>query len=292
MRFFSTLAAVSVASLVATAAPLEERSSTSQAKLYARAEVTNIDASIEAHVEFWGHLDGTGTFIKVEVLKGLYEDGPGPYPYHIHTNPVGKDLNCNDALGHLDPLNVTESLICDPAFPQYCQEGDISGKTGKLNGTTTGAIPAFGFSSNYARFFPEDFSILGRSIVIHSSNLTRLACGNIISTLDGTANSKLQPTWKPSTFVKNYPTAPPFNPAQVVTPFIGTVFPSNETLHSLPFPLPNPAIPIDVSLNVELEVETQTVWVDGEEVTEQMFVEVASSTAPPFKGYKDASWVW
>ncbi|KAG8896519.1 hypothetical protein FRC01_011739, partial [Tulasnella sp. 417] len=243
-------------------------------RLYARSLVSG--NGIKARFEFWGRTDGTPTFTKIEVLSGLFKDSPhyqGPYGYHIHTNPVGKERDCAKALAHLDPLHVTESLICDPAFPQYCQEGDLSGKHGKFNGTDSGAIDTFGYHDDYLRFFPEDLSILGRSIVIHAANKTRLACGDIISTLDGTASHGFKPTYKPSKFVKHYPKVAPTNPPQVVTPFVGEKFPSDETLHNLPFPLANPAIPLHKALNVKLVTKTQTVWVNGTKTKAKLPIE-------------------
>jgi hypothetical protein len=98
-----------------------------------------------------------------------------------------------------------------------------SGKHGKFNGTSDGEISTFGYSDAYVRFFPESHSLLGRSIVIHSSNKTRLACGNITSFLDGTADYSFEPTHKPSKYVKHYPTAAPVQPTPPVIPFNGTV---------------------------------------------------------------------
>ncbi|KAG9046164.1 hypothetical protein FS837_004959 [Tulasnella sp. UAMH 9824] len=291
MHAFSAFAALATlaAATFTNAAP----ASSGRERLYARSLVTGHD--IEARFEFWGRTDGTGTFVKVEVLKGLTVnkgDFHGPYGYHIHTNPVGKERDCAKALAHLDPLEVTESLICDPAFPEYCQEGDLSGKHGKFNGTTTGAIETFGYTDDYLRFFPEDLSILGRSIVIHASNKTRLACGDIISTLDGTATGSFKPTYKPSKFVKHYPTVAPTNPPQVVTPFVGTEFPSDDTLHNLPFPLANPAIPLSEALNVKLVRQTQTVWVNGSQTQVELPIEKKSSAKPPFHGFQDKTWTW
>ena len=84
--------------------------------------------------------------------------------------------------------------------PQYAQNGDLSGKHGALNGTSTGKIAAFAYSDDLVRFFPEPFSILGRSIIIHGFNKTRLAGGLIISPYDGTADMNWNPTGKPSTY--------------------------------------------------------------------------------------------
>lgn len=110
--------------------------------------------------------------------------------------------------------------------------------------------------------------------MIHDFNKTRIACGDIISTLDGTANSQLKPTHKPSKFVKNYPTQPPFNPATVITPFVGTTLPGDDVLHNVPFPLPFPAIPIKNATNVKLTQETVQTFVNGAQVTVTQFQEV------------------
>ncbi|KAG8953499.1 hypothetical protein FRC04_002341 [Tulasnella sp. 424] len=283
---FAALSALAAATFTNAAPSGRER-------LYARSLAKG--NGIEARFEFWGRTDGTGTYVKIEVMGGLFDNSPyfqGPFGYHVHTNPVGEERNCTKALGHLDPLLVSESLICDPAFPQYCQEGDLAGKHGKFNGTSSGALKTIGYTDDYLRFFPEDFSILGRSIVIHAANKTRLACGDIISTIDGTASGSFKPTHKPSKFVKHYPTAPPFNPPQVVTPFVGENFPDDNTLHNLPFPLPNPAIPLHEALNVKLIVQNQKVWVNGSETHARLPVEKKSSAKAPFHGFNDKSWSW
>ncbi|KAG8959229.1 hypothetical protein FRC00_001808, partial [Tulasnella sp. 408] len=206
---FTTL---SLAALAASAPTKRENQ-----QYYGRALA--IGNGIEVHLEFWGAPGGSGP-TKVTVKgAGLYDNELEPYLYHIHTNPVGKERNCTVALGHLDPLHLTDSLVCDPAFPEYCQEGDLSGKHGKLNGTSSGEIDSFSYEDDYIRWYPQDLSILGRSVVIHAANKTRLACGDIISVIDGTATEDGHPTYKPSTYVTNYPSAAIPNPPQVVTPF-------------------------------------------------------------------------
>lgn len=132
--------------------------------------------------------------------------------------------DCKGTLGHLDPLGLTDATVCDPAAPQYCQEGvrpslcliipvtvpeqlcckqDLSGKHGFLN-TSSRSVT---FTDPYLRFFPQPLSILGRAVVIHLPNLTRIACGNITSFLDGTADESGAPTNKSSTYVTNYAAA-------------------------------------------------------------------------------------
>lgn len=66
-------------------------------------------------------------------ISGLPEEG-GPFPYHIHDQPVPADGNCTKTLAHLDPYVRGEDPVCDPSQPQTCQVGDNSGKYGKLTG--------------------------------------------------------------------------------------------------------------------------------------------------------------
>ena len=56
--------------------------------------------------------------------------------YHIHVNPIDSSGNCTSAGGHLDPANRTETPPCDATAPQTCQDGDLSGKYGAINGTS------------------------------------------------------------------------------------------------------------------------------------------------------------
>ncbi|ELU37682.1 copper/zinc superoxide dismutase domain-containing protein [Rhizoctonia solani AG-1 IA] len=181
---------------------------------------------ISAHFEFVGTTDGEPTFVKLQVLKGLTNDPTlgGPFAYHIHTNPIPPDGDCT-----------------------------------KLNGTTDGKIATFGYSDAYVRFFPETHSLLGRSIVIHSSNKTRLACGNITSFLDGTADVSFRPTYRRSKYVKDYPTTAPIQPSPPVIPFNGTVMTDPAIIATFPYPLPVPALSLAEALNVKLVDITHSV---------------------------------
>lgn len=83
----------------ALAHPLERRhhkAKSEELELLAKAHVKSAANGIDAMFEFTGHTDGRGTFVKVRVMKGLLTSGPGPYGYHVHTNPLGPDGNCND----------------------------------------------------------------------------------------------------------------------------------------------------------------------------------------------------
>ncbi|KAG9078786.1 hypothetical protein FRC06_008171 [Ceratobasidium sp. 370] len=270
-------------------------------KLYARAEPINEKLGIHAQFEFVGYPDSPrSTFIKISVLKGLTNDPSlgGPFPYHIHTNPIPADGNCTKA-----------RLVCDPAFPEYCQTGDLSGKHGKLNGTSTGEIDTFGYSDAFVRFYPEELSLLGRSIVIHSANKTRLACANITSFLDGTANASFEPTHRSSTYVRHYPTAAPVQPSPPVIPFNGTQMTDPAVIASLPYPLPVPALTIRDAPNVVLGNVTHSVKYANAEhtITQPQETKVRtpfsvntlqlltaspnkSDAKSPFKGWYDTTW--
>ncbi|KAG8706779.1 hypothetical protein FRC08_000860 [Ceratobasidium sp. 394] len=234
---------------------------------YATAHVANDALGINAHFEFWGS-KGQPTHVKISDIKGLTTDESlgGPFPYHIHTNYIPPDGNCTKALAHLDPLNVTEGLICDPAFPQYCQTGDLSGKFGKFNGTDSGDLEPVEYYGKYIRWYPKSHSLLGRSIVIHANNKTRLACGNITSELDGTADSS-GPTYKPSTYVTNYPSKAPVQPSPPIIPFNGTTMTDPDVIASFPYPLPVPALPITKAWNIKLGTITHKVKYDNREQT-------------------------
>jgi Cu/Zn superoxide dismutase len=93
---------------------------------------TNIRGSVVAQSD----PSGTGVLFQV-TLAGFPAEG-GPFLYHIHANPI-VDGNCSTAGGHLDPFNRGDSPACDASEPSTCQVGDLSGKHGKINGTTFSA---------------------------------------------------------------------------------------------------------------------------------------------------------
>ncbi|KAL7409313.1 hypothetical protein BDY24DRAFT_403754 [Mrakia frigida] len=266
--------------------------------VWARADVKSTEASkLDIHVrfEFEGYLDGTPTFVKIKALSGLYSNftngGTQPavnsFAYHIHTNPLVNGSFAS-AFAHLDTLNLTEGYICNPAFPKYCQNGDLSGKHGNLNGTSNGKIPAFAYSDDFVRFFPEEFSLLGRSIILHGFNKTRLAGGDIISPYDGTADVHWNPTGKPSTYnpPSSLPTRAPVQPTPAIIWSNGTVADLNRTkLDSLPYPFPFPLLGISESLNVKLGSKENTKGI-------KLPTNEPSDEAPPFKGSQLGTWGW
>ncbi|EGG03458.1 Cu/Zn superoxide dismutase [Melampsora larici-populina 98AG31] len=116
--------------------------------------------------------------------------------YHIHAHPIGRDGDCAAALGHLSPNGLPDNAVCNPQSPGRCQEGDLAGKHGLLPGNER--VVTRQYTDTSLRLQPERESILGRSVVIHGQDNSRVACGNIISSLDGTADFSGRPTGRQS----------------------------------------------------------------------------------------------
>ncbi|CAH7680903.1 superoxide dismutase [Phakopsora pachyrhizi] len=156
--------------------------------------------------------------VKISVKGLMAINSTAQFGYHIHTNPISSDGNCSSALGHLDPLQVTDSVVCN-GTARLCQIGDLSGRNGKLPGNQS--VANVSYTDKFLRFWPQPFTLLGRSIVIHAPNTTRIACGNITSVVDGTADNQGKPTNQSSNYVTVYSTrAPPpsNNTANVAEP--------------------------------------------------------------------------
>ena len=107
-------------------------------------------------------------------ISGMPSSG-GPFVYHIHENPVPDSKDCDGTGLHLNPYNA--SPICDDQLDNsYCQVGDLSGKHGTFNSTcfeTTYVDPYLSLDYNSVA------SIIGKSVVFHFANLTKIACSNI-----------------------------------------------------------------------------------------------------------------
>ncbi|KXN74891.1 Cu,Zn superoxide dismutase-like protein, partial [Conidiobolus coronatus NRRL 28638] len=96
------------------------------------------------------------------------------YNYHIHINPV-TDGNCTSTGGHYDPLTANKSpqveYVCNKDDTSTCEAGDLSGKHGPLK-----------LTDGMANYVDSTFNlneIIGRSVVIHAPDKTRIACNNI-----------------------------------------------------------------------------------------------------------------
>ncbi|KAM7184899.1 superoxide dismutase [Rhypophila sp. PSN 637] len=119
--------------------------------------------------------DQSGVIFKVN-FSNLPKSG-GPFTYHLHVAPVPENGNCTATLAHLDPTARGEEPPCDPANPETCQVGDLSGKYGKIpEGKDT-------FSATYTDKYASTLEGIGaffgnRSFVFHYANKTRISCAN------------------------------------------------------------------------------------------------------------------
>lgn len=68
---------------------------------------------------------------RVEVRLSQFEEGTGPYSYHIHTERVPESIvlperDCLVAKAHLDPSERGENSTCTATSREDCQVGDVS----------------------------------------------------------------------------------------------------------------------------------------------------------------------
>ncbi|KAL8944075.1 MAG: hypothetical protein Q9216_000666 [Gyalolechia sp. 2 TL-2023] len=129
--------------------------------------------------------NGTGVNFNIN-LSGLPDPSLGPFLYHIHDQPVPTNGNCTATLAHQDPYVRGEVPPCDPTQPQTCQSGDLAGKHGNI---TTSPFQ-ISFLELYLSTVQGPASFFGnRSIVIHTSNTTRLTCANFTLTSGNSTSS-------------------------------------------------------------------------------------------------------
>jgi len=141
--------------------------------------------------------NGTGVSWNVNFFGFPSEAAFGPFIYHIHAFPVPSNGNCTGTLAHLDPFIRGESPPCDPTHPATCQVGDLSGKHGNI---TTSPFQTT-YLDLYTSTQPGVGSFFGnRSIVIHSSNTTRLTCANFTLVAAGANSTTPSSSAKPPVF--------------------------------------------------------------------------------------------
>ncbi|KAL9585196.1 MAG: hypothetical protein Q9212_001661 [Teloschistes hypoglaucus] len=135
-------------------------------------------SGIRGFVAGTSNANGTGVVFNIN-LSGFPDASLGPFLYHVHDQPVPSNGNCTATLAHQDPYIRGEMPPCDPTQPQTCQTGDLAGKHGNI---TTNPFQTT-FLDLYLSTVKGPASFFGnRSIVIHSSNTTRLTCANFTLT--------------------------------------------------------------------------------------------------------------
>ncbi|KAF2182205.1 Cu,Zn superoxide dismutase-like protein [Zopfia rhizophila CBS 207.26] len=137
-------------------------------------------STLRATVSAASGANGKGVEFAISV-SGLPTEG-GPFMYHIHEKPVPADGNCTGTGAHLDPYKRGEEPPCNPATKEKCQTGDLSGKYGKINGTTYSAT----YNDPYSATDPKNPAYFGNlSIVFHLANKTRIGCANFSAAANG-----------------------------------------------------------------------------------------------------------
>lgn len=190
---FTSLAAVSLASVAAAAPHLATRQTTGKLGNAQRVTDNPTGAMAEARLiptgdsQIQGYVrarsgGSASAPINMEInISGLPSSG-GPFLYHIHVDPVPEDGNCTSTLGHLDPYIRGEDPPCDASAPQTCQVGDLSGKHGKIMGRSI----ATSYDEPYVSLRQGEGSYFAnRSVVFHKSDKTRIACANFAVVFPG-----------------------------------------------------------------------------------------------------------
>jgi len=138
--------------------------------------------------------NGTGVTFFVNFTGFPSEAAYGPFVYHVHTLPVPADGNCTATMGHLDPTDRGEYHPCEVAAIQTCQAGDLAGKHGNITGTTF----TIAYNEPYLSTDPSSPYFFGdKSIVIHTSNTTRLTCANFMMVGASSTTNSTQPSITP-----------------------------------------------------------------------------------------------
>ncbi|KAI2621414.1 superoxide dismutase [Hypomontagnella submonticulosa] len=134
----------------------------------------SLDGNVKGSVTAKAGPGGQGIDYSVS-FSNLPKEG-GTFIYHIHVAPVPADGNCTSTLAHLDQTVRGEDPVCDSTKPQTCQQGDLSGKYGHINSTTSFSTT---FHDDYTSLVEGDGAYFGnRSLVFHFANKTRISCAN------------------------------------------------------------------------------------------------------------------
>jgi hypothetical protein len=144
-----------------------------------------------------GYIEGVGSPQGVKFTVNLMnlpsQPMYGPFAWHIHTMPVPTDGNCTATMGHLDPTNRGELIMCDASQPQTCQAGDLAGKHGGK--IMTAGNFSTSFVESYLTTAPgSPFFFGGLAFVLHSTNTTRLTCANFVQMGSSSGNGTMMPS--------------------------------------------------------------------------------------------------
>ncbi|POW02155.1 hypothetical protein PSTT_11986 [Puccinia striiformis] len=102
------------------------------------------------------------------------------YHYHIHNDPIDKSGNCDSAHGHFNPTNSAVSK-CPTTHRGQCETGDLSGKYGQLVGNASDPEVSTRYIDSALKLTSSKRGILQKSIVIHNSEMKRIACGTHVA---------------------------------------------------------------------------------------------------------------
>lgn len=142
------------------------------------------DTEIRGFISGTSNSNGTGVTFTVD-FTGFPSEELGPYLYHVHDQPVPANGNCTATLAHQDSYIRGEQPPCNSTAPATCQDGDLSGKHGNI--TFPGLQTSYSDLYLSTRQGPGAF-FGNRSVVVHTSNTTRLTCANFV--LDTSAGNR------------------------------------------------------------------------------------------------------
>ncbi|KAI5957469.1 hypothetical protein KGF57_003163 [Candida theae] len=129
------------------------------------------DKNIKGNVVF----TSSGKYVNVHVDMTGFPHDEGPFYYHIHERSVPENGNCEACGLHFNPYNSSPDCLAQK-HNGYCQVGDLSGKHGAINSTCF----EFKFTDPYLSLNKRSKSyIVGRSLVFHYANMSKLACADI-----------------------------------------------------------------------------------------------------------------
>ncbi|CAG8455823.1 8942_t:CDS:2 [Paraglomus occultum] len=157
--FFAILAIFLSFTLLTLSSPLPEKTG--------RSASVKFDGKVKGFVKFLENKEKQSTTVTVKIFSGL-TNLTGLYPYHIHQHPVPESGNCTLAGAHLSPNGYPDGAPCDPATAYACQEGDLSGKHGKLPGSKNVVFRQY--EDPFLQWDDPNATIRGRSVVIHYPN--------------------------------------------------------------------------------------------------------------------------